>query len=140
MAARLAIPALAVACAITAVAASTSPVAVGPTGYGGASGTADAADALAGLGRGAVARPQPGRGDLAFLPAAHPPPLAGAPHGATRDSRGPLRRRDRLRARGGDQFRKRTLPRSVPRRVLLADLFRQRVPHPRGSRGRKRAG
>src|SRR5215204_53752 len=50
MAARLAIPALAVACAITAVAASTSPVAVGPTGYGGASGTADAADALAGLG------------------------------------------------------------------------------------------
>ena len=50
MAARLAIPALAISCAITAVGASNSLVEVGPTSYGGASRTADAADALAGLG------------------------------------------------------------------------------------------
>jgi signal transduction histidine kinase len=50
MAARLAIPALAIACALSAVLASNTVVDFGGTSYSGASPAADAADALAGLG------------------------------------------------------------------------------------------
>src|SRR5215208_3478833 len=50
MTARVAIPALAVACAITAIVASNSLVDAGATSYAGASGAAEAADILAGLG------------------------------------------------------------------------------------------
>jgi signal transduction histidine kinase len=49
MAARLAIPALAIVCAITAVVGADSLAEGGPTSYAGASGAADAADILAGL-------------------------------------------------------------------------------------------
>ena len=48
--ARLAIPALAIACAVSAVLASDTLVDFGGTSYSGASPAADAADALAGLG------------------------------------------------------------------------------------------
>ena len=50
MAARLAIPALAIVCAVSAVLASDTRVDFGGTSYSGASPAADAADALAGLG------------------------------------------------------------------------------------------
>jgi signal transduction histidine kinase len=50
MLARLAIPALALACAITAIVAVGSGVDLEPSSYAAASGTADVADALAGLG------------------------------------------------------------------------------------------
>src|SRR5262245_44332392 len=50
MAARLALPVLALACAITAVVAAHSLAEQGPTSYAGASGAANVADALAGLG------------------------------------------------------------------------------------------
>src|SRR4051812_16925619 len=50
MAARLAIPALAIACAVSAVLASDTLVDFGGTSYSGASPAADLADALAGLG------------------------------------------------------------------------------------------
>jgi signal transduction histidine kinase len=50
MAARLAIPALAIACALTAVVAGDSLAEGGVTSYAGASGAADAADIVAGLG------------------------------------------------------------------------------------------
>src|SRR5215210_3570941 len=49
MAARLVIPALAIACAITAIVAVGSAVDHDPASYGAASGTADLADAVAGL-------------------------------------------------------------------------------------------
>src|SRR5215208_4953787 len=50
MAARLAIPALAIACAVSAVLASDTLVDFGGTSYSGASPAADVADAVAGLG------------------------------------------------------------------------------------------
>jgi signal transduction histidine kinase len=50
MVARLAIPALAIACAVTALAAAGTLRDGGPTSYAGASGVLDAADVIAGLG------------------------------------------------------------------------------------------